>query len=338
MNNAILGVALAFFIGVGAGYGVFTAMSDTKVPAEVAATQAAAVAPEEVANVEPAAADAKIDVKKPMATKDNPVVARVDGQEILRSDVKEFLKTLPPQYSQAKLEDIFPMALEQVVNAKIVDEKVGAANVTTTPEYAERLSEAKTQIGRAVYVENEINKKFSDSAAKKMYDEMVAKMPKTDEAKASHILVDSEAQAKDIIAKLDSGAKFADLAKEFSKDKANSANGGDLGYFAKGDMVKEFGDAAFAMSKGDHSKSPVKTQFGFHVIQLDDKRVRPAPAFDEMKPQLEAQVRRQILEDLVKGLRESAKVEMFDIDGKPVQKAESKEAPKAGAEQPKATN
>lgn len=160
---------------------------------------------------------------------------------------------------------------------------------------------------------------------------MVADMPKVEEVKAAHILVDDEATAKEIIKKLADGGKFADLAKEYSKDKSNAENGGDLGYFAEGDMVKEFGDAAFAMKVGEFSKEPIKTQFGYHIISLEDKRVRPAPAYDDVKDQLTAQVKRDLLNNMMKDWRDSAKVEIYDYNGNPMPAA-GEEAPEAAPE------
>ena len=106
-----------------------------------------------------------------------------------------------------------------------------------------------------------------------------------------------------------------------SKDTANKATGGDLGYFTKDSMVKEFADAAFSMKKGETSKEPVKTQFGYHVIQVEDRRNRPAPDFETVKPQVEAQERRAILTELLESWRKKADVETFDMNGKPVEAA-----------------
>jgi peptidyl-prolyl cis-trans isomerase C len=126
------------------------------------------------------------------------------------------------------------------------------------------------------------------------------------------------------------------LAKEFSKDQSNSATGGDLGYFAQSDMVKEFSDAAYSLKANEYTKAPVKTQFGFHVIQALDKRDRPAPKLDDIKPQIEGQVKRDILNKLIETWRTNAKVESFDYDGKPIVKATEPAATPAPVEEKKA--
>lgn len=260
---------------------------------------------------------------------DDPVVAKVDGADIKRSEVIKFITALPPQMQQLPVETIFPMALEQVINAKIVDVKAEKmSGLANDSEVEKRMEEAKVQIMRAVYVEKEIEKQITDERLKKAYDEAVAKSKPTEEVRARHILVDSEATAKEIIEKLKGGANFDALAKEFSKDPSNKDSGGDLGYFTKDAMVKSFADAAFAMNKGDLSQTPVKTQFGYHVIKVEDKRQAPAPAFEKVREALAANERRKILDELVKQWNAGAKVERFDINGNPLP------APKAEAPAP----
>lgn len=303
-------IALALLVGAGVGYGVFNYMGPKTEATSAPAVEAAQSAATESAQIEPAA--------EAVHSADDPVVAKVNGKPLYRTDVLDFIKTLPPQMQQANPKDIFPMALDQVISAKIVDEKAVSENLDNDPVVVKRLALAKTQIVRAVYAEKAIDKEFSEDLVRKAYDEIVKNMPKVEEVHARHILVDSESQAKDILAKLNGGAKFEDLAKEFSKDKSNSATGGDLGYFAQTDMVKEFADAAFALKANEYTKAPVKTQFGFHVIQSLDKRERPAPKFEDVKLQVEGQVRRDILEKLVKKWDAAATIEKFDFDGKPV--------------------
>lgn len=341
MNPKIIGIALAVILAVAAvfGYGI-SQKSSNESPAEPPAAEADQAAnaveePKNPADAEPAAGEAKSDDKSseavaaPAVAADDPVVAKVEGTDLHRSEVLAFIQNLPPQMRQVPPEAIFPMALEQVVNGKIVDLKVATTDVSTTPAYATRLEDAKKQIARAVYVEGEIEKALSEADVKKAYDKLVKDQGKVEEVKARHILVEKEDQAKDIIKKIEGGAKFEDLAKEFSKDTSNKASGGDLGYFSKDSMVKEFAEAAFKLGKGETSKEPVKTQFGYHVIQVEDRRDRPAPKFEDVKPQLEAQVRRDLLNSLVEGWRKKATVETFDFNGKPVEK---KEVPNTDAE------
>ncbi len=131
------------------------------------------------------------------------------------------------------------------------------------------------------------------------------------EVHARHILVATEEEAKEIEAELKKGADFATLAKEKSKDPSGAANGGDLGYFTKDQMVPEFAEAAFKLDKGQIS-DPVHTQFGWHIIKVEDKRTKPTPTFEEVKPQLDNYVARRAQEELVDNLRKSAKIERLD--------------------------
>ena len=145
---------------------------------------------------------------------------------------------------------------------------------------------------------------------------MLEGFEKVEEIHARHILVPDEAKAKEIIKKLDGGAEFKDLAKE-SSDGPTAANGGDLGYFAKSEMVPEFAEAAFALQPGTYTKEPVKTQFGWHVIKVEEKRQRPEPQFEAVKPQLEAQIRREKLNTMLEQWQKEASIKKFDINGEP---------------------
>lgn len=328
MTKTLTAVALALVIGAGAGYGTYTYMnansSEGTTPVEMAS------AAEQLSSMEPTAGEetpAPATSPAPAVVKsDDPVVAKVDGTDVLRSEVLTFIKTLPAQMQQVPPETIFPMAIEQVIVAKIVDKKAEISKLAEDADVTKRLAEARTQIVRTVYAEKEIDKQITDADVKKAYDDMVKGMPKAEEVHARHILVDKESEAKDLIKKLEGGAKFEDLAKTHSKDKSNSESGGDLGYFTQTDMVKEFADAAFALAPNGFTKTPVKTQFGFHVIQSLDKRVRPAPKFEDVKMQLEGQVRRDILNKMVEKWRNGAAVELFDFNGKPLPKPEEKKA------------
>src|ERR1700733_6449517 len=148
---------------------------------------------------------------------------------------------------------------------------------------------------------------LTDDAMHKVYDDAVKQMANEQEVHARHILVATEDEAKAILAQLKAGADFATLAKEKSKDPG-AAQGGDLGYFTKDQMVPEFAEVAFKLDKGQIS-DPVKTEFGWHIIQVQDKRKREVPSFEQVKPQLETYVVRKAQADFVTKMRDSAKIE-----------------------------
>ncbi|HYH22804.1 MAG TPA: peptidylprolyl isomerase [Azospirillum sp.] len=267
------------------------------------------------------------------AQSQDPVVARVNGEALHASDVMRLVSQLPPQVQQMPLEMIYPAILDQLVNQKLVSAAGYKAGLQNSAEVKEELKRAEERIVQRAFIQGEVEKRITEDALDKAYKEYVAKHPAQEEVKAAHILVESEAEAKDIIAQLKKGADFAKLAKEKSKDKAAAEQGGDLGYFTKDTMVEPFANAAFAMSKGEVSKEPVKTQFGYHVIKVEDKRTQTPPTKEEVKPQLEQDLSKTIVTGLVDELRTGAKVETFQLDGSPMPKEEAKPAaPAAPAE------
>lgn len=287
--------------------------TDTTATADAAAETPAAT--ETAAGDPNAPATPATEAPKPLEiTPGNPVVAKVDGQDVLRQDVFAFIQNLPPQTRQMPMDQLYPLALEQVINGKVVEKNTANINLDNDEEVKKQLELAKKQIEQTVYLQNMVNEKITDDKIKAMYDKLVAETPKEQEVKAAHILVDDEAKAKEIIQKLIETGDFATLAKENSKD-ATAEKGGDLGYFLKGDVVKEFGDAAFAMEPGTYTKDPVKTQFGYHIIKVDDKRERQPPTLEQAKPFIEANLRREALEEIVKGWRDASNIERFNING-----------------------
>lgn len=247
----------------------------------------------------------------------NPVVATIGKEEINRLDVINFIQTLPPEARQMPVDKLFPLALEQVINNKIIERKTSGVKLDNDPEVKRQLAQAKEQITRSVYIQNEVEKKLTDARLKEAYDDYVANFPEVEEVRARHILVKTEGEAGEMIRQLDAGASFEDLAKKHSTD-ATAANGGDLGYFLKTDVVPDFGEAAFGLAPGSYTQKPVKSEFGYHIILVEDKRPRAPLDFEKAKPFLGAQMQRAVLEELVRDWRDAAKVETFDINGKPV--------------------
>lgn len=248
----------------------------------------------------------------------NPVVAKVDGKEITRVDVYNFIQLMPEQIQQLPATAVYPMALEQVINTRLIQNKAESANMEATPEFKREVEMAEQQIARNLYVQKIVSERISDAELKKEYNALVAQAPDVEERKASHILVDSKEKAEALIKQVSEGGNFNELAKKESKDPTASQNAGELGWFTKDAMVPEFAKAAYAMKKGDISSAPVKTSFGWHVIKLEDVRQQPKMTFEQIKPALEMQKRREVLEKLVNEWREKSTVELFDINGDPI--------------------
>lgn len=252
------------------------------------------------------------------AAGENPVVARVNGQEIRRSAVISELQSMGPQAQQMPPQVLYPQILQRLVITKLVSGEGYKQKLENDAEVKARLKEAEENIVADVYVKKTVTPKITDDKIKAKYDELAAKFKPTDEVKARHILVPTEAEANEIIKQLKGGADFAKLAEEKSKDTGSMKQGGDLGYFTKDVMVKPFADAAFAMKVGETSAKPVKSDFGFHVIKVEDKRKTSAPPLSEVKEQIRNQVGQEMAQQLVKDLEAKAKVERFNFDGTPM--------------------
>ncbi len=255
-------------------------------------------------------------IAKPSPAGGDPVVARINGFEVHRSDIEEAARSLPPQVQQQQAPDkIYMGLLEQMIATRLMADAARKAKVQEEPDVKRRLLLTQDQVVAQLYVNQLMKKGVTDQKLKAAYDKYVKDAPPREEVKARHILVASEAEAKAIIEQLKKGADFATLAKEKSTDPAAKTSGGDLGWFTKDQMVPAFADAAFKLKKDEITDTPVKTQFGWHVIKVEDRRTAPTPTFDQVKPQLTDMVEREVLAEKMKELRTAAKIEVFNADG-----------------------
>ncbi len=247
----------------------------------------------------------------------NQVVARVNGKDITRQQVIDSAAGLPPEV-HAQIDMLFPQLLERYITLNLLSEKGRADGLAEDAEVKKRVADFENEtIGKA-YFSRVLEQRMTPEAIKARYDQWVKENPQAEEVRAAHILVATEDEAKTIIEQVSGGGDFAALAKEKSTDKGSGAQGGELGWFAKDVMVKEFADAAFAMQPGEVSKAPVKSQFGFHVIKLEERRTKPVPTLDEKRQEIESELVMQIQQSVTQELRNDAKVEILGPDGKPV--------------------
>lgn len=252
----------------------------------------------------------------PARAEDDPIVAVVNGNEIRHSKVIESAQSLPEAYRQ-NLDQIYPALVDRLVSLELLAEEGRHGNLQDDPEVKALMAAYESEAIRHVYVQRLIAASITDEVLKAKYDEYVKAHPPQTEVRARHILVATKEEAEAVIKELDGGAKFEDLAKQKSTDPA-AQNGGDLGYFVAEEMVKPFADAAFALEKGQYTKEPVQTEFGWHVILVEDKRDRKAPTFEEMKTDLENQMSQDIIQAKLKELRSGADVKLFNQDGTPM--------------------
>jgi peptidyl-prolyl cis-trans isomerase C len=233
----------------------------------------------------------------------DPVLARVDGVEIHQSDLAmaeaDIGGSLPPVQGDQRRDAL----LAYLIDVNLLSRAAEAKKIDQAPVFPQKLAFARKKVLVEALLEQESKAAVSDKDIKKFYDE---NLKPQNEVHARHILVETEAQAKDVVAKLKGGADFAQLAKEVSKDPGS--DGGDLGFITKDQVVAEFGEAAFKLDKGKMS-DPVKSQFGWHIIKVEDKRERKPPPFDAVKDRIKTVLMQKANEDLVTKARQSAKIE-----------------------------
>lgn len=244
---------------------------------------------------------------------EDPVVARVGDREIHRSEVVEAYKGLPEQFAQIPMDAIFGELLQQLVDRRVMAIDAAKKGYGDDPEVARKVELLKERVMEEAYVSREIEAKVTDAMMKAKYDKIIADNPAEEEVRARHILVDSEEEAKKLKVELDKGADFADLANKNSKD-ARDGSGGDLGYFTRERMVPEFAEAAFKAEVGK-VVGPVKSQFGWHLILVEDKRKQAPPPFDDVKPQLRDMVAQEMTATRVEELKKGLKIELLNADG-----------------------
>src|SRR5499433_2510824 len=247
---------------------------------------------------------------EPPASASDPVIARVNGIDIKQSDLalaeEDVGADIQATSPEAKREHLISYLADIIMVTQAADKK----NLADNPDFKRRLAFLRNKLLMGFELQQEAKTALTDEALRQTYDEAVKSMSGQEEVRARHILVESEDEAKAILEQLKGGADFATLAKEKSKDPG-AAEGGDLGYFTKDQMVPEFAEVAFKMYPGQLS-NPVKTQFGWHIIKLEDKRTKQPPEFEKVKDQIENFLTRKAQTDFITNLRKSGKVERFD--------------------------
>ena len=229
---------------------------------------------------------------KVWAEKNNGIAAVVNGEKITVAEIKETYDENPQIKAQVPFDEFYSRALDVIVNGKLALQAATKANVQASAKYQKELAQMQEDLARKVYVDQQVEARVTDEEVKKFYDEYVKNFKSVKEIKAKHILVDTEDLAKEIIAKLDKKAKFDDLAREYSKDQP------DLGYFTEEMMVPEFSSVAFAMEKGTYSKEPVKTEFGYHIIYVEDIRDTKPLELSAIEPQIKSNLAQKAVDDV----------------------------------------
>jgi peptidyl-prolyl cis-trans isomerase C len=249
---------------------------------------------------------------------DDKVLAKVNGAEIKQSDVAMAEEELAPSLAQMDPATKGENVLSFLIDMKIVSKAAEDKKIADSEEFKRRLNFTRNRLLMDSLLASEGKAALTDAAMKQVYEDASKQITGEQEVHARHILVETEDEAKAVKAELDKGADFAELAKKKSKDPGAS-DGGDLGFFTKEQMVPEFSAVAFALDPGKIS-DPVKSQFGWHIIKVEEKRNRKPPEFDQVKAQIETYVTRKAQAEYVGKLREAAKIERMD---KPAETAKS---------------
>ncbi len=246
----------------------------------------------------------------------DPVIARIDGQPILRSEMQATMRGLPPQAQGMPMETLYPMLLERVIDLRLIGQAARGAKLEDDPAIKKKIAEAADRVLQEALLTKAVESRVTEATLREKYKTYAATIPGQEEVNARHILLKTEAEAKAVVAELKKGGDFAEIAKKRSIDPG-AASGGDLGYFTREQMVPEFSEAAFKLKKGEITEAPVKSSFGWHVIRVEDTRTSGPPPFDEVKAELQDELSREVIQDLLKDLRGKAKVERFNLDGTP---------------------
>ncbi|WP_292239215.1 peptidylprolyl isomerase, partial [Mesorhizobium sp.] len=242
----------------------------------------------------------------------NAVVATINGEKLTEADLALAEGELSQQFAQLPPEQRRAAALSAAIEIRVMAKKAVDSGLDKDADFLRRMAFLQQRALHGEVVEKEVVDKVTDADIRARYDQEIANTPPVNEIHARHILVKTKEEAEAIIKQLDGGADFQKLANEHTSDPSGKSNGGDLGWFGPGQMVPEFDKAAFALDVGKYSKEPVQSQFGWHVIKVEDKRAKQPPAFDDVKDQAKQAVIRDKYFAMVKELRGAAKIEIPD--------------------------
>jgi len=247
----------------------------------------------------------------------DPVVAVVDGKKFTYSQIMEEKSSLPKQYQSIPEDKIFPVLLNQAVDAYLINKAAQASGEAEKPEVKQAIAKATEGLIAQAYLLGKVKGTITDASVQVKYDEVIKNFPQEKEVHLRHILVDSKDTALSVIKALKNGSDFKKLAQAKSKD-GTAKEGGELGYFRKSQLPQELADVAFSLKPGSYSQEPIKTDFGWHVLKVEDVRDAKPPKFEEVKDELKNLMTQEALVALVKDLRSKSKIEFFDKEGKPM--------------------
>jgi peptidyl-prolyl cis-trans isomerase C len=241
------------------------------------------------------------------AADDDAVLATVNGEEITRTDVMMARNRLPAQLREMPEEQVLPILINLVIDSRLIANQARKEGISDEPEVKAQVELVQDMVLEHTLVTRHLQDKISEEALRERYENMIKDEKAREQVHAKHILVAERSQAEEAIRKLDEGAEFDQLAEEVSAGPSAEA-GGDLGYFSRGDMIPAFSEVAFALEPGTYSRTPVQTEFGWHVIKVEDRRVADPPPFEQVQGQLQQQLAMELRTQYVEQLREKAEI------------------------------
>ena len=248
----------------------------------------------------------------PAAVSPDTVIATIGGTPVTEADLAIAIADLDQQFARLPADQRRAAALSAVIEIRLMAAEARAKGLDKDADFQRRFAFLEQRALHGETIEKEIADKITDADLRARYDAQLAEVAPTNEVHARHILVKTKEEAEAIIKDLDAGGDFQKIAAEKTDDPSGKDSGGDLGWFGPGQMVPEFETAAFALEPGGYTKEPVQSQFGWHVILVEEKRAKQPPAFDEVKEQFRSMILRDKYFALVKQLREAGAVEVTD--------------------------
>jgi peptidyl-prolyl cis-trans isomerase C len=246
----------------------------------------------------------------------DPVIATVNGKPIHMSDVQIAAQNLPAQMQQLSPQQLFPLIVNQLIDRQALLVAAKSEKLQNNPQVAAAMEQAADEKLENAYVQEKVAPQITDATVAAAYKAEYTGKPGPEQVQARHILVKTEAQAKSIIEQLNHGASFAKLAQKDSIDPG-AANGGELGWFAQNQMVPAFANAAFALKPGQYTKTPVQSQFGWHVILCEGRRTQPTPSLADVKDQISQDLAQQAIKTTLADARSKVTIQVFNADGSP---------------------
>tara|TARA_B100000131_G_scaffold270694_1_gene270659 strand:- start:414 stop:1259 length:846 start_codon:yes stop_codon:yes gene_type:complete len=242
-----------------------------------------------------------------------PIVAIVNGQQISLETLIIAANELPQEIQSQPFINYYEDLLERIVDINLISQAAKSQNLDDDPNVISAIAFIEKKVLMQAYLANIVQKTITDDELRKAYENFIGDTAVREEIKASHILLETKNEAENVIKLLKKGQLFSDLAKTYSTGPSGPT-GGDLGWFTRGKMVPSFEKAAFDLEEGEITKTPVQTQFGWHVIKISKKRLPEPPNFESVKFQLAQDIERRVVAKTIEELKAKAKIEKMSVE------------------------